>query len=165
MPNPNEISRKIDYLARIAIDEYEIDSQWMKIVSDRAKKINERARDAGFDNTDVFMGEDGMLAVSAYSNKKSIGIGICENDYDIYVERERKLIEFAGNKTEQEAFSFLDNWGRLWNSYAFYQDTPMIQIKVMGGSIPLPSGILEEVESRSLIQNAWYPKELIYAAS
>ncbi len=165
MPKKNDVIKKIDRLTTIAINEYEITPQYMKGISARAKKINEHAWKAGFNSTDVFMGEDGTLSVTAYSTNKSIGIGIRGNCYDIYVEREGNLLKYARNIAEEDAVSLLEVWGRLWNSYAFYQDTPMIQINQWEDLTHILFGDQIQVEFHLSIPNASIQKESIYASS
>lgn len=151
MPEVSNTARKIDRLAEIAINEYRIDAELVRRLVERAKSINEQAKLAGFTNTDVFMGEDGVFAISAYCNNRSLGIAILDNGYDYYAERNRKRIGFATNLTEEQVFKILNIWGevwvKLWRSSESYQDIRMTPTEEV--STPLLSGTIAQVDFRS----------------
>jgi hypothetical protein len=151
MPNPNDVETKITYLADQAVSEYGVDPEFMQVISERAKRINRRAKFLGFFSTDVFMGEDGTFCVTAYSKKGSIGVAVLINNFDIYIEEKRDLVDFETELTEPQIFRYLYQWGNTWRSSVYYQGTHTIRT-MEEASIPSHFGIEERVASRSSTQ-------------
>jgi hypothetical protein len=134
----NKTNEKINKLTQLAVDQYNIDEDIMIDAAQKAKRINNLAKDRRFSETDVFMSEGGIFVIVAYKDINSIEITILDDDtFDIFIESDRLLVSFKQHQSESNVQAALDFWGRIWDLSALYQESHSTIER--GGQMPLPS--------------------------
>lgn len=93
-----------------------------------ANSINIAAQKAGFQNTDVFMSEDGALMIVAYKESGVVEVTIEHNGlFDVLLERDGVQFGYEQDKNFLEVAAILQYWERKWDLSEYFQSTHTTQ--------------------------------------